>query len=120
LPDAADVPATDDLIADPAGLDSLPRTERELDGIVGAENVINIERLARTSRYRGAAEPSLQPPIPVGPARHTVTLRSRGRKACLVLATDITERKNLEEQFSQVQRLESIGRLAATPAWLAS
>jgi hypothetical protein len=35
-----------------------------------------------------------------------------GRDACLVLATDITERKNLEEQFSQAQRLESIGRLA--------
>jgi two-component system cell cycle sensor histidine kinase/response regulator CckA len=35
-----------------------------------------------------------------------------GRKACLVLASDITERKNLEEQFHQAQRLESVGRLA--------
>jgi two-component system cell cycle sensor histidine kinase/response regulator CckA len=35
-----------------------------------------------------------------------------GHKACLVLATDITERKNLEEQFYQAQRLESVGRLA--------
>ena len=35
-----------------------------------------------------------------------------GRDACLVLATDVTERQNLEEQFYQAQRLESIGRLA--------
>jgi two-component system, cell cycle sensor histidine kinase and response regulator CckA len=35
-----------------------------------------------------------------------------GRKARLVLASDITERKKLEEQFHQAQRLESIGRLA--------
>jgi two-component system cell cycle sensor histidine kinase/response regulator CckA len=39
-------------------------------------------------------------------------IQFEGRKACLVLATDITERNNLEEQFSQAQRLESIGRLA--------
>lgn len=39
-------------------------------------------------------------------------IQFEGRKACLVLATDITERKNLEEQFHQAQRLESIGRLA--------
>ena len=35
-----------------------------------------------------------------------------GRNACLVLATDVTERKKMEEQFHQAQRLESIGRLA--------
>ena len=35
-----------------------------------------------------------------------------GRNACLVLATDITERQRLEEQVQQSQRLESIGRLA--------
>lgn len=35
-----------------------------------------------------------------------------GRKAALVLASDITERQRLEEQFQQAQRLESIGRLA--------
>jgi two-component system cell cycle sensor histidine kinase/response regulator CckA len=35
-----------------------------------------------------------------------------GRKARLVLASDITERKRLEEQFHQAQRLESVGRLA--------
>jgi hypothetical protein len=35
-----------------------------------------------------------------------------GRNASLVLAADITERKNLEEQFYQAQRLESVGRLA--------
>jgi len=32
--------------------------------------------------------------------------------ACLVMATDITERLRLEEQFRQSQRLESVGRLA--------
>ena len=35
-----------------------------------------------------------------------------GREACLVLASDITERKRLEEQFYRAQRLESVGRLA--------
>ena len=39
-------------------------------------------------------------------------IQYEGRSACLVLATDITERKKLEEQFQQAQRLESIGRLA--------
>jgi PAS domain S-box-containing protein len=34
------------------------------------------------------------------------------RPACLVLATDVTERIRLEEQFRQAQRLESVGRLA--------
>jgi two-component system cell cycle sensor histidine kinase/response regulator CckA len=34
------------------------------------------------------------------------------RPACLALATDITERIRLEEQFRQSQRLESVGRLA--------
>jgi two-component system cell cycle sensor histidine kinase/response regulator CckA len=35
-----------------------------------------------------------------------------GRDARLILATDITERQKLQEQFQQAQRLESIGRLA--------
>jgi PAS domain S-box-containing protein len=35
-----------------------------------------------------------------------------GRQACLAMATDITERLRLEEQLRQVQRLESVGRLA--------
>lgn len=39
-----------------------------------------------------------------------------GRKACLVLASDITERRKLEEQFYQAQRLESVGRLAGAVA----
>src|SRR5579863_8641764 len=34
------------------------------------------------------------------------------RPACLALATDVTERTRLEEQFRQAQRLESVGRLA--------
>jgi hypothetical protein len=34
------------------------------------------------------------------------------RSACLVMATDITDRLRLEEQFQQAQRLESVGRLA--------
>ena len=39
-------------------------------------------------------------------------IQYEGRNACLVLATDITERQRLEEQIQQSQRLESIGRLA--------
>ena len=35
-----------------------------------------------------------------------------GRPGALVMATDITERLRLEEQFRQAQRLESVGRLA--------
>ncbi|HEY7389099.1 MAG TPA: response regulator [Bryobacteraceae bacterium] len=35
-----------------------------------------------------------------------------GRRARLVLTSDVTERQKLEEQFHQAQRLESIGRLA--------
>jgi PAS domain S-box-containing protein len=35
-----------------------------------------------------------------------------GRRARLVLATDITERKNLEDQFRQAQKMEAVGRLA--------
>ena len=35
-----------------------------------------------------------------------------GRSASLVLATDITERKRLEQQFYEAQRMESVGRLA--------
>src|SRR5579871_4773331 len=39
-------------------------------------------------------------------------IQYEGRRACLVLATDVTERQRLEEQFLQAQRMESIGRLA--------
>jgi PAS domain S-box-containing protein len=47
-----------------------------------------------------------------------VEIRSRplvfnGREARLVLATDVTEKKLLEEKFLHAQRLESIGMLAA-------
>jgi two-component system, cell cycle sensor histidine kinase and response regulator CckA len=48
--------------------------------------------------------------ISVEVAAHPIQFE--GRNACLVLASDITERKNLEEQFYQAQRLESVGRLA--------
>ena len=40
-------------------------------------------------------------------------LRFDGREARLVLATDVTEKKLLEEKFLHAQRLESIGMLAA-------
>ncbi|MDB5312818.1 MAG: putative Signal transduction histidine kinase [Gemmataceae bacterium] len=35
------------------------------------------------------------------------------RAACLAMAVDLTERKQLEEQLKQAQKLESIGQLAA-------
>lgn len=43
-------------------------------------------------------------------AQHPI--RFGDRDARLVLATDVTERTRLEEQFRQAQRLESVGRLA--------
>jgi len=36
----------------------------------------------------------------------------RGRRAKLVMVNDVTERKKLEEQFLQAQKMEAIGRLA--------
>jgi PAS domain S-box-containing protein len=36
-----------------------------------------------------------------------------GRAACLTLAVDVTERRLLEEQLKQAQKLESVGQLAA-------
>ena len=43
-------------------------------------------------------------------------MQFEGRNACLVLASDITERRKLEEQFHHAQRLESVGRLAGAVA----
>ena len=48
--------------------------------------------------------------ISVEITEHPLTFEER--PACLVMATDITERIRLEEQFRQAQRMESIGRLA--------
>jgi two-component system cell cycle sensor histidine kinase/response regulator CckA len=39
-------------------------------------------------------------------------IRLRGRKAWLVLAMDVTDRRSLEAQLLQSQRMESVGRLA--------
>ncbi len=48
--------------------------------------------------------------ITVDIAEHRLTFG--GRPGCLVLAADITEKTQLEEQFRQAQRMESVGRLA--------
>jgi two-component system cell cycle sensor histidine kinase/response regulator CckA len=48
--------------------------------------------------------------ITVEITEHPLTIDDRD--ACLVLASDITEKKRLEEQFHRAQRLESVGRLA--------
>jgi two-component system cell cycle sensor histidine kinase/response regulator CckA len=48
--------------------------------------------------------------ITVDIAEHRLTFGER--PGCLVLAADITERIQLEEQFRQAQRMESVGRLA--------
>ena len=39
-------------------------------------------------------------------------LRLRGRDAWLILAVDVTDRKRLESQLAQSQKMESVGRLA--------
>jgi len=48
--------------------------------------------------------------ITVELAEHSLTFG--GRAGCLVLAVDVTERIQIEEQFRQAQRMESVGRLA--------
>jgi two-component system cell cycle sensor histidine kinase/response regulator CckA len=48
--------------------------------------------------------------ITVEITEHPLTFDNR--EACLVLASDITERKSLEQQFHQAQKLDSVGRLA--------
>ena len=48
--------------------------------------------------------------IDVEVSAHFITFR--GRRAKLVMVNDVTERKRLEEQFLQAQKMEAIGRLA--------
>ena len=49
--------------------------------------------------------------IEVETSGHDITFA--GRRAQLVVIADITERKRLEEQFRQAQKMEAVGRLAA-------
>ena len=55
--------------------------------------------------------------LATGEIRHVETaanlIEFGGRPAYLVLAVDVTERKMLEDQLKQAQKLESIGQLAA-------
>ncbi len=44
---------------------------------------------------------------------HFHTLEYEGRKACLVIAQDVTERNRLELELRQAQKLEAVGGLAA-------
>ena len=48
--------------------------------------------------------------IDVEVSAHVITFR--GHEAKLVMVNDVTERKKLEEQFLQAQKMEAIGRLA--------
>jgi len=49
--------------------------------------------------------------IEVQTSGHEITFA--GRRAELVVIDDVTERKRLEEQFRQAQKMEAVGRLAA-------
>src|SRR6202040_618101 len=49
--------------------------------------------------------------IDVDITSHTITFA--GQSAALVVAQDVTERKRLERQFQQSQKMEAIGQLAS-------
>lgn len=61
----------------------------------------------RLTRHRLASGEVLQVEVAANP------IEFGGRAAWLVLALDVTEQKQLEEQLKQAQKLESIGQLAA-------
>jgi two-component system cell cycle sensor histidine kinase/response regulator CckA len=62
------------------------------------------------AQYSGRHKKKDGTPIDVEIREHDIQFT--GRDARLAMITDVTERKKLEEQFQQAQRLESIGRLA--------
>jgi PAS domain S-box-containing protein len=61
---------------------------------------------ARPGRHRRRDGSELE----VRTLRHDVAFESR--RACIVMAADVTERERLEAQLRQAQRMEAIGRLA--------